>query len=295
MSDSLIGCFSPPPFLWLLLLLIVTSISDDLSSSRCTLPPEFSPFFPPLPFGHRSCRCASDWADAFCVRLSSYERMAPEKAPSVCVCRQTFGAGGCAQFLTRCFRRPLHDSVGGTHKHVQHRLRLDQCACCFNQPDPFCTQLDCAQMRPKFETNANTSCHCHVPKIGDGPYVPSALCRHQSQLFPREIGSQLNSENFGHKISEPANAPAASSFGTLFPSVSSPLIRFFALLLLALVIVALTAIAICLLSNRKRIHLRRRERHREKEEGERKGPQRRQRDSKTVFTMGNGLLEEATV
>ncbi|KAL3097963.1 hypothetical protein niasHT_027508 [Heterodera trifolii] len=87
MSDSLIGCFSPPPFLWLLLLLIVTSISDDLSSSRCTLPPEFSPFFPPLPFGHRSCRCASDWADAFCVRLSSYERMAPEKAPSVCVCR----------------------------------------------------------------------------------------------------------------------------------------------------------------------------------------------------------------
>uniref|UniRef100_A0A914GW04 Uncharacterized protein n=1 Tax=Globodera rostochiensis TaxID=31243 RepID=A0A914GW04_GLORO len=270
------------PLLLLFLFLLRPSASED-NQSPCTLPREFSAHFSPI-LPSQLCTCEADWTNAFCARLPSYERMAPEKAPSVCVCRQKFDVGGCVQFLTRCFRRV---STGGV-QHVQHRLRREQCACCFNQPDPFCTQLDCAQMRPQFGAQANTSCHCHIPSIVDRTY-PSAMCRQQSQLFTREIASLLNlakEENRGDESDGSSSfekSPFRPSLVSLFPSASSPLIRFFALLLIALIAFTLLAVSVCFWS-----HWRRRK-------GRRDGERRRAGDEQRHKGRGNGLLEEATV
>uniref|UniRef100_A0A915DWV1 Uncharacterized protein n=1 Tax=Ditylenchus dipsaci TaxID=166011 RepID=A0A915DWV1_9BILA len=35
------------------------------------------------------------------------------------------------------------------------------CSCCFNQPDNYCTQLECLRMQPDFGKTNHTSCICY--------------------------------------------------------------------------------------------------------------------------------------
>uniref|UniRef100_A0A183CN84 Transmembrane protein n=1 Tax=Globodera pallida TaxID=36090 RepID=A0A183CN84_GLOPA len=111
-------------------------------------------------------------------------------------------------------------------------------------------------------------------------------------------------EKDGVKSNSLEKSPFRPSLVSLFPSASSPLIRFFALLLIA---VTLLAVAVCFWSHWKR-RKGRRERRRAGDEQRHKGKTVRggnglleegagdeqQHKGKTV-RGGNGLLEEATV
>ncbi|CAD5221719.1 unnamed protein product [Bursaphelenchus xylophilus] len=104
------------------------------------------------------CKCEYDWRDMFCSRLSAYKVVNKRMAPSVCICRQLDNKKDCSQFLTRCFES-------------RKTRRVNECDCCFKQPDEYCHQLDCRKMKPDFGENVNVSCLCYTQEN-----YPDFLC-----------------------------------------------------------------------------------------------------------------------
>ncbi|CAD5215758.1 unnamed protein product [Bursaphelenchus okinawaensis] len=94
------------------------------------------------------CECEYDWRDMFCARLNVYKQLTMQQSPSVCICRKMNEKKDCSQFLTRCF--------------PSAKKRVNDCSCCLKQPDEYCRQLDCKNMKPDFGDTANVSCLCYT-------------------------------------------------------------------------------------------------------------------------------------
>jgi len=94
----------------------------------------------------RICGCKNGWQTTFCDNVKKYSKMKYPYAPKVCICRKIRDDKSCDQLMTRCFRDKTNEK---------------DCTCCFNQPDNHCNQMECENMRPKFEKDSNTACVCH--------------------------------------------------------------------------------------------------------------------------------------
>lgn len=73
------------------------------------------------------------------------------------------------------------------------------CSCCFNQPDSFCRQLECNQMKPDFGTAANVSCLCYHQQN-----YPDWICNEKristrAKLFYSQASDQQN-EPYKNKV-----------------------------------------------------------------------------------------------
>uniref|UniRef100_A0A915PD49 Uncharacterized protein n=1 Tax=Setaria digitata TaxID=48799 RepID=A0A915PD49_9BILA len=122
----------------------------------------------------RACRCAFDWRANFCKQMRRYKSLLAiaeirqeksiQQLPIVCICR---------------------------------------CACCFNQPDAFCNQLQCRNGEPLFDMHANTTCICHAPT-----FYPYNICTayHDALFYDHNedtVSTNYDEEMEPHYINRP--------------------------------------------------------------------------------------------
>uniref|UniRef100_A0A914EB22 Uncharacterized protein n=1 Tax=Acrobeloides nanus TaxID=290746 RepID=A0A914EB22_9BILA len=149
------------------------------------------------------CQCEYDWKDTYCLNLYIYLNMDVHNAPKICICRKNGeNTKTCNQFMTKCFN--------------DGNIKSTRCRCCFNQPDPYCRQLDCKNMHPDFGQNSNTSCMCY-----DQTDYPRHLCSgyYTAAILPPET----TSETFMLTDYIPTTVASASVLSSTTPSIFSTL------------------------------------------------------------------------
>lgn len=102
----------------------------------------------------RPCKCEDDWKSHFCSNSPRYKLSSTindPTLPTICICRQfSDGGSSCQQFMTQCY---------------SGKKPNEGCFCCFNQPGPYCNQLQCSKGQPEFGSKSNTTCVCHLPAV----------------------------------------------------------------------------------------------------------------------------------
>ncbi|VDN53504.1 unnamed protein product [Dracunculus medinensis] len=108
----------------------------------------------------RRCKCESNWKLNFCENFLKHKKNQFDKSklPNICICRQIYDGENCQQFITQCYATKIHSK--------------DKCFCCFNQPWPYCNQIQCNNGQPDFGSSSNVTCICHQPAL-----YPYYLCK----------------------------------------------------------------------------------------------------------------------
>uniref|UniRef100_A0A1I8B1L0 Uncharacterized protein n=1 Tax=Meloidogyne hapla TaxID=6305 RepID=A0A1I8B1L0_MELHA len=189
--------------------------------------------------------------------------MAREKAPSICVCRKMTGIMKCVQFLSRCFHHTVAST--GQIKQQQHRppVLQEKCSCCFNQPDVFCKQLECHQMRPIFEQTSNASCKCFSPKTTENQkerisknylnLIENICGEWKGKVIDYDKEEEIKFSN--DVIPSKSQSTKNKNLNNLFNS-TAPYARFLSFLLIVLIGSFILAILACFWSHWRREYLR---------------------------------------